>query len=218
MRTRPKTDAAGYLSGKVWGSKQICRHCGYELTGLGVEGICPECGQPFSDMLIIYGCRRFRGWWKMGSATLFACSMIIWFVISIRLATSFVLCVTSLFVLLLTLRRELRRMQVRKATGGDYRWLVEASGIYFESAESNEEHYTPWRDIVEITMHRRHARSKSRPSSTRYRIDERGRPFKKAWTLGFSHKDDLYKLGLDEEQANELLQEIRSRRKADDVE
>jgi hypothetical protein len=218
MRTRLEAELTDDLSNQAWGSKSVCRHCGYELAGLADEGNCPECGQPFSDKLIIYGCRRFRGWWKMGSATLFACSMIIWFVISIRLATSFVLCVTSLFVLLLTLRRELRRMRVRKATGGDYRWLVEVSGIYFGSFDGKEEHYTPWRDIERITMRRRHTRSKSGLSSTRYRIEERGRPFKRAWLLGFSYKDDLHLPDLDEEQANELLQEIRSHQNADDVE
>jgi hypothetical protein len=109
-------------------------------------------------------------------------------------------------------------MRVRKATGGDYRWLVEVSGIYFGSFDGKEEHYTPWRDIERITMRRRHTRSKSGLSSTRYRIEERGRPFKRAWLLGFSYKDDLHLPDLDEEQANELLQEIRSHQNADDVE
>ena len=109
-------------------------------------------------------------------------------------------------------------MRVRKATGGDYRWLVEVSGIYFGSFDGKEEHYTPWRDIERISMHHRHARSKSKPGSTRYRLEERGRPFKRAWFLGFSYKDDLHLLDLYEDQANKLLSEIRSYQKTDDVE
>jgi hypothetical protein len=67
----------------------LCESCGYPLTGLPVEGRCPECGEPVADSLPQ---RRvgspwqqrtgFAAWWRTGResllrpADLFACILI----------------------------------------------------------------------------------------------------------------------------------------------
>lgn len=212
MRNRVETGSEGDFSTRSWGKMNVCRHCHYVLTGLAEHGNCPECGRPFGVQLIVYGCRRFHGWWKIGVAVIVACWLMrIWYVMSAGVLAGFlILSSFTLFVLGLTIRRELRRIRIRQDSGGDYRWLIESSGICFEGAEGDQEHYTPWRDIERIIMNRTRG-------STRFRIEEKGRPFKKIWFFGVDHKDDLRVDDLDGEQATRLLQEIRSHQKSPDA-
>lgn len=51
------------------GSDLYCRHCRYNLTGLQ-DGICPECGKPWTSATATAGHRRRRPGWAIGGSLL----------------------------------------------------------------------------------------------------------------------------------------------------
>lgn len=56
----PHVDAVDHLPGSCEaGADNLCPACGYDLTGLPVDGTCPECGRAYTgEVVVVYGYGR----------------------------------------------------------------------------------------------------------------------------------------------------------------
>ncbi len=211
MKRRLEAARQSDFSDHPWlGGKQTCRGCAYNLSGLEEAGRCPECGRSYGGEVLIHGTRRIHGSARvalvvLSSGILIGCSFWLW---PANRTMSIVIGFCAIILLVKQLHSERLRSKFRNAIGGDRRWLVDDRGIHFECSLGKTEHYAPWRDIEQVTLRHRGPRFGSPRSWTRFRILEKGRPFKKTWLIGYGLKDDLHVPDLDESEAEERLCEV----------
>ena len=132
---------------------QKCIGCGYELRGHSSEGVCPECGRPYGNDLILVGTASPRGslnWgWVVGTGLLmlgFALLFLLgfWSGIGPFLA---------LVPLLYGIRQLIKTWQTQKAWrkwGGDLRWIVSEDGIRVRRGMRTELNLLEWNAIAKV--------------------------------------------------------------------
>ena len=138
-----------------------CLKCGYGLTGLGDEGICPECGTDFGGEWVITGYKNRGG---PGSNVAWGIAFLLLGSIEVLLIMfsnpsqmSFGLLWNSLMdpcsiVGVIFLLVGLRGIAMARVHGGNLRWVLTSEGIYSIRGSQSESKMVPWSDVRRIRI------------------------------------------------------------------
>ena len=141
---------------------KICLRCGYGLTGLGKEGICPECGFSFHDEWVLTGYKNKGGpgsnigWGLLfilfGSLDLlmvaFTTPTLLRSNPSMLWANLVDPCniIGAVFLLI-----GLRGILASRRVGGNLRWVINEDGVYSIRGEDSLSKRVPWSDVRKVS-------------------------------------------------------------------
>lgn len=138
---------------------RICLKCGYQLTGLGERGNCPECGTGFGKEWVIAGYKSRGGpgstvgwgigFLLLGAAELFGvvfdnASMLSW-----ETVWGFMTNPCSI-IGVITLAFGVRGIMTARRHGGDLRWVLTQGGIYSIRDNGSAGKPIPWSDVRKV--------------------------------------------------------------------
>ena len=137
-----------------------CLKCGYKLTGLGDEGICPECGTEFGEDWVIRGYQNRGGpastvGWGIGFLVLGAGDLL-----GMLFDNPGLLSMGSIFSSLtdpcsiigvIFLLVGLRGIATARTHEGNLRWVLTKTGFYSIRGGHSKSKVVPWTDVRKVS-------------------------------------------------------------------
>ena len=147
--------------GEAADQTKICLQCGYELTGLGDEGICPECGCRFEREWVITGYKNRGGpssnvawgiaFLLFGSADLLITIFSNPAILSLNTLWDFMKDPCSIIGVVLLLIG-FRGIATARMHGGNLRWVLTDEGIYAIRDNGSGGKQVSWSDVRRISI------------------------------------------------------------------
>ena len=138
-----------------------CLGCGYGLSGLAEEGVCPECGMPYGGELVLTGFTSRGGprstmitgivFLLLGSIELLMVLINTPHLVTFEVVWGSLFNICSIFGAIM-LAVGLRGIAVAGRHGGNLRWVLNQEGIYTIWGDRSERKLVPWQDVRRVAI------------------------------------------------------------------